>query len=163
MKKFLSGKKAIALGVVAALVVTAGAYAYFTASGSGTGSASVGTSSPVSLAGTITGTLYPGGSAAGVSVHVANTGSGAQYVDKVHLDSITTDPAHAACDLSVSGTNAAFTMADISVATDLAKDDGTANSGSDETTKTGELTMNDTGVSQDACKNAPLTLHFSSN
>jgi hypothetical protein len=161
MRKFLKSKKSIALlaALVVAVAAAVGAYAYFTNNGSGTGSASVGTSSAVSLAGTITGTLYPAGDPAGVSVLVTNNGDGSQYVDTITLASITTDAAHSGCDLSVSGLNPAFTMADISVATDLTKS-GTAG---DNTTKLGSLQMNDTGVSQNACKNAPLTLHFTSN
>jgi hypothetical protein len=164
MRKFLKSKKGIALlaTMIVAVAATVSAYAYFTDSGAGTGSATVGTSSTVSLAGTITGTLYPAGDPAGVSVLVQNTGSGSQYVDTITLASITTDAGHSACDLSVSGLNPAFTMADIAVATDLTKDNGAAG-GTDQTTKTGSLQMNDTGVSQNACKNAPLTLHFTSN
>jgi hypothetical protein len=158
MRKF-PRKAMVATGLVLTLGVGGLAFAFFTQSGVGTGDATVGTSSTITLAGTITGTLYPAGSAASVSVLVTNPGSGSQYVDTVTLASITTDVGHASCDLSVSGANAAFTMADISVATNLTKS-GTLG---DNTTKTGSLQMNDTGVSQNACKNAPLTLHFTSN
>ena len=153
-------KRVAVLGTIAAVALTGGiAYAYFTDSGSGTGTASVGASSPITLAGTITGTLYPAGEPASVSVLVTNPGSGSQYVGKVHLASITTDAGHSACDLSVSGVNAAFTMADTAVVGTLTKS-GTAG---DHATATGSLQMNDTGVSQDACQGAPLTLHFTSN
>jgi hypothetical protein len=159
MKKIFMRKRTLVLSVVAVLALTGGAIAYFTNSGSGTGTASVGTSSEITLAGTITGTLYPAGDAADVSVLVTNPGSGSQHVGDVQLASITTDTAHSTCDLSVSGSNAAFTMADIPVQTTLTKS-GTA---TDHTTVTGSLQMNDTGVSQNDCKNAPLTLHFTSN
>jgi hypothetical protein len=163
---FLKTKKGVAL--LAALVVVAvsavGAYAFFTASGTGTGSATVGHATTVTLDGTITGTLYPDGAPAGVSVVVHNPGSGSQFVGDIHLDSITTDLAHttAGCDTTVSGGNPAFTMADISVQSNLAADDGAAG-GPDQTTKTGSLQMNDTGISQNSCFDAPLTLHLSSN
>ena len=175
MKRFIKSKKGIALlaTLVVAAVAAIGAYAYFTNAGSGSGTASVGSSSQVSLAGTITGTLYPAGSPASVSVLVTNTGSGSQYVNKVHLDSIVVDHSSAtytgataaqkatwdACDVSTSGATPAFTMADISVTTDLTKS-GTAG---DNTTKVGSLQMNDTGVSQDNCQGAPLKLNLSSN
>jgi hypothetical protein len=159
LRRILKKRTAVAVSVVAVLAVAGAAIAYFTNAGTGSGTASVGTSSTVSLAGTITGTLYPAGDPAGVSVLVTNPGSGSQHVGSVHLDSITTDAAHSTCDVSSSGTNPAFTLTDILVGQDLTKS-GTPG---DHTTVTGSLQMNDTATSQDTCKNAPLTLHFSSN
>ncbi|HTL24276.1 MAG TPA: hypothetical protein VL281_09625 [Mycobacteriales bacterium] len=46
-------------------------------------------------------------------------------------------------------------MADIPVNADIAA--------AGNTTRTATLQMNDTGVSQDPCQDAALTLHFSSN
>lgn len=153
-------KRVAVLAAIATVALTGGiAYAFFTDAGSGTGTASVGTSTPITLAGTITGTLYPAGDPASVSVLVTNPGSGSQHVDKVQLASITTDAGHSSCDLSVSGVNPAFTMADVAVSQTLTK----SGAPGDHTTVTGSLQMNDTGVSQDACKSAPLTLHFTSN
>jgi hypothetical protein len=172
-RRFTKKRVAVGLGLVGALALAVGAYAYFTQSGAGTGSASVGSSSQVSLAGTITGTLYPGGSAASVSVLVTNNGSGSQYVNKVHLASISIDHSSAtytgataaqqatwdSCDTSVSGTPSAFTMSDITVGSTLTKHGTTG----DHTTVSGSLQMNDTGVSQDNCQGAPLTLNLTSN
>ena len=45
--------------------ITAAAIAYFTSTGSGTGTATVGSSSAVTLHGTVTGNLYPGSSSHG--------------------------------------------------------------------------------------------------
>jgi hypothetical protein len=159
MRRFLNKRVVVAVSVAAMLTLAGGAYAYFTATGSGTGTVSVGNVTPITLAGTITGTLYPAGDAALVSVLVTNGGSGSQHVGSVKLDSITTDAAHSTCDLSVSGINPAFTMADIAVTSTLTKS-GTAG---DHTTVSGSLQMNDTGISQNDCQGAPLTLHFSSN
>jgi hypothetical protein len=50
-------------------------------------------------------------------------------------------------------------MADIPVSTTLTK----AGTGSDHTTKSGSLQMNDTGASQNNCQGAPLQLNFTSN
>ena len=158
MKKLFGTKRAlVAVGLTAAVGVglAGSAFAYFTANGSGSGSASVGSASAITLDGTITGNLYPGGAPAAVSVKVTNPGSGSQHVGSVHLDSIAADAGHAACDTSVSGTTPAFTMSDISVNQLVA---GGAN-----TTVSGSLQMNDTGASQNACQNAALTLTFSSN
>jgi len=135
--KFIKSKKGIAAliaAVVAVGAITFGAYAYFTASGSGTGSATVGSASNIVLTGTITGTLYPNGAPASVSVHAANPGSGSQNVGPVTLASITTDAAHSTCDLSVGpGPANAFTMPDTAAVGLLTADDGVPGTGTDET------------------------------
>jgi hypothetical protein len=148
-------KRAVILGVVAAMAFSAAAIAYFTTGGSGTGSATVGTASSALITQTNTLTaLYPNTSQA-VNLDIKNTGSGSQFVNAVHLDNITADAGHATCDVSSSGANAAFAMADVTVNETLAA--------GATTSKSGSLAMNDTGVSQDSCQGATLTLHFSSN
>jgi hypothetical protein len=172
-RKFNKKSVLATLGVVGVLAIAGAAFAYFTASGTGGGTASVGTSSTVNLAGTISGTLYPGGSAAGVSVVVTNEGAGSQHVASVSLASVaidhnsttytgTTDAQKAlwdACNVTSNSANSAFTMSDITVNHTYTKH-GTAG---DNSTVTGSLQMNDTGVSQDNCQGAPLALTFSSN
>ena len=171
----LKPRKRVAVPVVLAAAIAGSvvAYAYFAASGTGTGSASVGSASTVSLSGTVTGTLYPAGAPATVNVLVTNTGAASQYVNAVQLASIQIDHSSATytsaspgqqstwngCDVSTTGGNPAFTMADISVSTTLTK----AGTGSDHTTKSGSLQMNDTGASQNNCQGAPLQLNFTSN
>lgn len=173
LRKFRNKRAAVAVTAVASLAAAGGAFAYFTQAGGGTGSASVGTSSAVTLAGTITGSLSPAGSPASVSILATNTGAGSQYVNKVHLDSIAVDTSSAAytgassaqqttwngCVVTTSGTNPAFSMSDVTVASTLSKN-GTSG---DHTTVTGSLQMNDTGGSQDNCQGAPLVLNLSSN
>ncbi len=159
LRRFRTKRALAALSALVVLALVGSAIAYFTNTGSGTGSATVGSSSAVTLAGTTTGTLYPAGSPASVSVLATNPGTSSQYVNSIHLASITTDAGHSTCDLSISGTNPAFTMSDILVAQTLTKS-GTPG---DHATGTGSLQMNDTGVSQDACQTAPLVLHFTSN
>jgi hypothetical protein len=149
-----------ALAVVTALVVAGAAVAYFTSSGSGTRSASVGSSSAVTLLGTVTGAPVPAGAPAGVSVLVTNPGSGSEFVNAVHLANITTDADHSDCVTTVGAApRVAFTMADIPVAQTLTGT-GTTN---DHVTVTGALRMNDTLVDQDNYMGATLTLTFSSN
>jgi hypothetical protein len=153
--KLFTKKRALVLGVVASMTLGAVAFAYFTANGSGTGSASVGSSAAVTITQTNTlAALYPT-TAQAVNLDVKNNGSGSQYVGDVHLVSIAPDAGHASCDTSSSGANAAFTMADVPVAATLAA--------GATTSKVGSLAMNDTGVSQDSCQGATLTLTFSSN
>src|SRR3954452_10138803 len=128
-------KRAVIGAAIATLAMGAVAFGFFTNTGSGTGPASVGTSSEITLAGTITGTLYPAGAPSSVSVLVTNPGSGSQHVGNVSLASITTDTGHAGCDLSVSGVGAAFTMGDITLDTVLTKTGTTG----DHTTVSGSL------------------------
>jgi hypothetical protein len=153
--RHLTKKRAVILTVVAAMAFSAAAIAYFTAGGSGTGSATVGTSATALITQTNTlGGLYPATSQP-VNLDIKNTGTGSQFVNAVHLVSITPDSGHASCDVSSSGANAAFTMADVTVGETLAA--------GATTSKSGSLAMNDTGVSQDSCQGATLTLTFSSN
>lgn len=153
--RLFTKKRAVILGVVAAMAFSAAAVAYFTTGGSGSGSATVGTSSSALITQTNTlAALYPTTSQA-VNLNIKNTGTGSQFVNKVHLDSITADATHPTCDVSSSGANAAFTMADVTVGETLAA--------GATTSKSGSLAMNDTGVNQDSCQGATLTLAFSSN
>lgn len=153
--RLFTKKRAVILGVVAAMAFSAAAVAYFTTGGSGSGSATVGTSSAALITQTNTlAALYPTTSQA-VNLNIKNTGTGSQFVNKVHLDSITADATHSTCDVSSSGANAAFTMADVTVGETLAA--------GATTSKSGSLAMNDTGVNQDSCQGATLTLTFSSN
>ena len=157
MRKHLSKKRVVLAAIVAvALAIASGvAYAYFTATGAGSGSATVGSPTSIVLTPTITGTLYPGGTAATVSVLVTNNGAGSQRVGSVHLASITPDTSHPLCTLAYGG----FSMADIAVNTVLTR---TSTAG-DHTTVTGSLAMADTGAVQDSCQGAPLTLNLTSN
>jgi hypothetical protein len=145
-----------ALGGVAVLAIAGAAYAYFTSSGSGTGTATVGSSSTVTLHGSIGSSLYPGSSST-VSFTVDNPSSGSQRVGTISLSSITVDAGHSTCSTAISGGNPDFTMAPVTVNQSFPSGNGQA------VTPTGTLTMNDTGVNQDACQGATLTLHLTSN
>ena len=81
---------------------------------------------------------------------MTNNGAGSQRVELVELASVTTDAAHSGCDLSV------FTMPDIDVTETLA-------AGATSGQYTGTPTMADSGLNQNACRLAPLTLNFTSN
>jgi hypothetical protein len=149
MKRCFTKKRVVFLVVLAlAAAAAVGGYAYFTSTGSGTGSATVGTSSNVTLYGTTTTTLYPGTSTE-VDFTVDNPSSGHQYVATIHLSSVTTDSAHSGCVMSD------FTMPDVTVNQDFPTGNGQA------VIAQGTLTMANNG-NQDACKGAPLTLNLSS-
>lgn len=146
----------IAAASLCALAVAAAAYAYFTTTGSGTATATVGTSSAVTLKGTVTGNLYPGSSSP-VTLTVDNPSSGKQRVGTISLEKITADAGHASCSVVIGGGNPDFTMADVVVNKTYAPGNGQA------VTPSGTLAMNDTGVSQDACQGATLTLTLKNN
>lgn len=141
---------------VCALAVAGAAIAYFTTTGSGTGTATVGSSSAVTLHATVTGDLYPGSSSS-VSFTVDNPSSGAQRVGTISLASISADAGHSGCSTAISGGNPDFTMPAVTVDKTFAPGNGQS------VTQTGTLTMNDTGVNQNACQGATLTLNVTSN
>jgi hypothetical protein len=164
-----------ALSGVAVLAVAGIAVAYFSTSGSGTGSATVGTSSALTIHGTSAGTLYPGTTSA-VSFTVDNPSSGHQQLGTVHLASVKacvgTGSTWNGASCSNSGTEATtcetvetggsdtntanFWMADVASNQDFGNGNGQS------VTATGTLKMNDLSTSQDACKTANLTLDFTS-
>jgi hypothetical protein len=146
----------IGLASVGVIAVAAVAYAYFTSTGSGTATATVGASSAVTIKGTVSGNLYPGSSST-VTLTVDNPSSGKQRVGTVSLEKITADAGHPTCSVVTTGGNPDFTMADVVVNKTYASGNGQA------VTPTGTLTMNDTGLNQDACQGATLTLSLKSN
>jgi hypothetical protein len=157
MKRVLDRRLAAVIGVALALAAGSAAVAYFTGGGSGTGTATVGTSSAsVTITGTTSGELYPGGAAGTVKVHVKNTSATqSAHVGSVSLSKITPDAAHETCATGLTGSPPPFEMAAIALNQTLAA--------GAEVEATGSLKMNDTGVSQDACQGAKLTLSFTSN
>ena len=153
----LNRKRAvIGLASICVVAVAAFAYAYFTSTGSGTATATVGSSSAVTIKGTVSGNLYPGSSST-VTLTVDNPSSGKQRVGTVSLEKITADAGHPTCSVVTTGGNPDFTMADVVVNKTYGPGNGQA------VTPTGTLTMNDTGISQDPCQGATLTLTLKSN
>jgi hypothetical protein len=155
--RWITKKRAFAaLGCACAVAVAGVALAYFTSSGSGTGNATVGSSSSVTLHATITGNLFPGSSSP-VTFTVDNPSSGVQRVGTVSLASISTDAGHSSCSTKLTGENPDFTMAAVPVNQVFPPGNGQAVSA------TGTLAMNETGLNQDACQGATLTLHLTNN
>ncbi len=165
------------LGLLFALVFAAGAVAYFTTAGSGTGTASVGTttSTPLTIHGSSATTLLPGVSST-VTFKVDNPSAGYEQLGTIHLASVNAcvganswwngsgcsngGSEAFGCEtvetVSPDTNTADFYMPDVQANQDIA-------SGTNQpVTKTGTLTMNDLTTSQDACKNANLTLNFTS-
>lgn len=154
---WITKRRAVAaLSTVAMLALAAAAFAYFSTTGSGTATATVGSGSNVVLHGTVSSNLYPGGSSA-VTFTVDNSSSAAQRVGTISLASVAVDAGHSTCSKVVGGGNPDFTMPAVTVNKTYGTGSGQA------VTPTGTLTMNDTGVSQDACQGATLTLNLTSN
>lgn len=145
-----------ALVCTCALALAGGAYAYFTTTGSGTGTATVGSASAVTLKATISSNLYPGASSP-VTFTVDNPSTGTQRVGTISLFKITADAGHSTCSVVTGGATPDFTMPAVAVNKNYAPGNGQA------VTPTGTLTMNETGVNQDACQGATLTLQLVNN
>jgi hypothetical protein len=154
---WITKRRALFAAVTVCAVAVAGvAFAYFTTTGSGTATAAAGNGSAVTLHGTVSSTLYPGTSSP-VTFTVDNPSAGAQRVGTISLASVTVDAAHSGCSTAISGGNPDFSMPDVVVDQTFAAGNGQS------VTAKGTLTMNDTGVNQDACQGATLTLHLTSN
>lgn len=146
-KKLTAG---LATGI-AALSIATGAFAYFTADGKGAGSALVGSDKGLTItaAQDVQG-LYPGRSV-DVSYTVHNDSEDtAVYVGALYSTiEIDQAPEHAGCSADD------FSFATAGVNAEIA---ATGNySGS------GELTMKETGLNQDACKGATVTVNLSTD
>jgi hypothetical protein len=153
----LMPRKSVLIPIGTAVVLAAGvAMAYFTSLGSGTGTATVGSSSNVTLHGTVASSLYPGSSSK-ATFTVDNPSPGAEFVNTIHLESITPDAGHSGCSTVLTGGNPDFTMPDVTASQSFPSGNGQA------VTATGTLTMRETGVNQDACQGATLTLKLTSN
>jgi hypothetical protein len=156
MPRLTKKKVLAALATIGVLVLAGGAYAYFTGAGSGTATATVGTSSAVVLKGTVAGALYPGASQT-VTFTVDNPSSGSQRVGTISLTKVQADAGHSSCLTTITGEKPDFTMAPVAVNASYGSGNGQA------VTPTGSLKMNDTGISQDGCQGATLTLTLASN
>lgn len=148
--RFTLRQKVSALVAVAMLVAAGGAYAYWTGAGSGLGTATVGTNGNVTLTATVTPGIAPG-TAAPVSFTAANTTGSPIQVTTVHLASVAVDADNAAC---VTGD---FSMANVTEAHQIP-----AGATAEALPNAGSLVYANTGVSQDACKDATLTLTLTS-
>jgi hypothetical protein len=149
MPKHMTPRRlAITLAIAAvAIAVPVGAFAYFSTTGEGSGSAAVGSATGIALSSTgqdVTGTLYPGGADASVTVLVENRGDGAQYVG---------DVAGAVAD-NGNCLGAWFVVDTVAVDENLARGADTA-----ATTK---IRMLDSGTNQNACQGKTMAIDWTS-
>jgi hypothetical protein len=146
MAKYVTKKRVIVVAVAAlAIGLGTSAFAYFTSTGSGTGTATVGTSSVVQLSSLSVGPLYPGGADVPVTVSVHNPGGGNQYVNQI----TGTVATNGGCLTSW------FVVDPINYAAEVAP--GVTSSASTN------VRMLNVAANQDACKNASMTINWSSN
>lgn len=149
----LKKKRTLAvLGAVAALAVAGLAVAYWTTTGSGSGSGSVASANgTLTLHGTITGELTPGGESP-VTFTADNEGSSSLQVGTVHAV-VSIDEAHANAGCKASD----FTIGDTEENQVIpAKSSGVA------LAHDGSIAMADTEANQDGCKGASISLELSS-
>lgn len=152
MFRKLMKKRILVLGVVAVLAVAGIAVAYWTTTGSGEGSGAVaGSNGTLTLHGTITSALTPGGSSP-VSYTADNGGSSSLQVGTVKA-TVAIDDTHAKAGCKASD----FTIGDTAENQVIpAKSSGVALS------KGGTIEMADSAENQDACKGAEISLALSS-
>jgi hypothetical protein len=162
MRHLFNSRKRIAFAAAGAAVLLGGvtAVAYWTTTGAGTGSGTAGTDTAMVIHHTVvysnvgSDNAFVPGSSATVTFTVDNPSSGHEYLDTIHLSSVTSNKL---------GCNSAsqptwFTMPDVSVALDYAPGSGQA------VAPTGTITFNnDALVDQSACKSAALAFHYTSN
>ena len=145
-------------GAVALLGVVAGAYAYWTNSGTGAGTAATGTNVGITVTQTTTPSgLYPGGPTAALSGKFNNTNAGAVYVNQVSASiasvtgpNITVPNPCTAADYQLNGFP-------VTVAAEIA-------SGTAQGSWTGaSIQLLDAVTNQDGCKGATVNLTYTSN
>jgi hypothetical protein len=150
MRKF-SKKQYLAAGAAAVLIAGGAgvAFAYWTTGGSGSGSGTVASSNgSLTLHATFdSAVLTPGGSVP-VAYTADNGGSSNLYLSTLSVDSIATS-------------DALCLPADFHATAIVAPAEVAAGAG-DVSVGSGTLSMDDTDVSQDACKGATVTINLSS-
>ena len=138
------------LGAVFALAIAGGAYAYWSGAGSGTGTGTVNSGTTVTLHGTVAPGLAPGVTEA-VAFTADNPGTAGVFVSTVHAV-VSFDAGHSSClpaDFPIADTTESFEVP--------------AGASGAALPTAGSIKMNDTAISQDACKGATVNLTLTSN
>ena len=146
-----SRKKTIA-GIVAFMMLSAiAAFAYWSAGGTGTGTADTGTTVPLTAnQTTVLADMYPGDSPQTISGTFDNTNEGPVYVTSV-----------TAAITGVAGGDGACTEADYTLASPEMLVGAEVAVGAGVGAWTGAtIQFNNTGLNQDGCKNATVTLTY---
>jgi len=166
MGKFSITRKKIAVASAAAVIGAGGvvAYAYFTGTGSGSGSGAVGNATnTITVVGTESAALYPGGAGGTVSFTASNGSAFNQKLSNIHLSAVTakvgSSDVTSSCPFSSTSSNS-WSMPNVSVGSD---GDLAPNASGASLSETGTLSMLDNGSDQSACEGATLTLTFTTS
>ena len=151
LKRLMRHKRLGAFSAIVALAAAGAAFAYWTGGGSGSGQVEVGTVSTVVLTGIIAADQLAPGTEIPVAFTAANSDTSPIFVTTVHLDGVTVDAGHAACETDD------FTMVDEAEGHDVP-----AGATAEALPNDGTLVYANTAVNQDACQGAILTLALSS-
>jgi hypothetical protein len=160
------GKRRILIPTLtlAIIAISGAAIAFWTSTGTGQGTATVGTSSGLTLSPvTITGTLYPGGTAATSSITINNPGSAAGRVTSIVLNSgAGGQPTTGNQQLSgIGGLPASGCPAtDFTFNANLPVGGVNVPAGGSAVVNTGTLAMANSALNQDACKGLTLTIYL---
>jgi hypothetical protein len=152
-RKALKKKRTlVTLAVVGVLAIAGAAFAYWTTTGSGSGSGSVSsTAGPLTLHGTISSALSPGGNSK-VAFTADNANGSSELVGTIHAE-VAVDAEHAAAGCKASD----FAIADTAENQVIA-----AGASGVELAHEGLITMADTTENQDACQGATISLALTS-
>ena len=151
-----SHRKRSAIGVVAViLLLSAGAYAYWTIGGSGTGSAATGDVAAITVnQNTVLDAMYPGDSPQTISGDFTNGNDGPVYVGTVTVSIASVTKAPGAVAGTCDSTDYTLAGAAMTVNAEVP-------SGSDVGAWTGAtLKFNNKATNQDACKGATVNLAY---
>jgi hypothetical protein len=152
LRSFLKLKVMLVSGVAVSVALGSGiAVAYWTSTGTGSVPAAVGTAGTLTLSGSVTSGIVPGGTEP-VSFTASNPGTSGITVTSVQLVSVSVDAAHSAC------ATADFSMATVTENISVAQ--GASNFA---LPTSGTLSYADTSANQNACEGATLTLALSSS
>lgn len=144
----LRNKKIAAIGAICLLAAAGGAYAFWTAAGTGSATGTASSGGTITLVGTIASGIAPGLSKA-VTFTATNPTTSEITVGTVSLVSVATDKTGCVVDdftMPAVPQNQAIAATNLPIALDDA----------------GSLTMANTGINQDLCKGAVITLTLSS-
>jgi hypothetical protein len=149
--RFTKRSRTIMAGAAVAGLASAGiAYAYWTTTGTGTATATTGTVVGITVNETTSASnLYPGGPARPIAGNFNNTNAGAVYVASVTAALGTLPTGCLPADFTIAGT--APVNANVAAGTGVGSWSGLT------------ITMNNTGVSQNACKASTIPLVLTSN
>ena len=149
--RFTKKPRTIIAGAAIVGLASAGiAYAYWTTSGTGSGTATTGTVVGITVNQTTSPAgLYPGGPAQPIAGNFDNSNSGAVYVASVSAALGTLPTGCLPADFTIAGT--ALVNANVAAGTGVGSWSGLT------------ITMNNTGVSQNACKASSIPLVLTSS